>query len=98
MAAPDVVEAALLHAEVLMTSTHGSSDSHLPRETKTLPLWLRTKQRLDRMETWSARHRITSDGFNERIQLQDERLKLASRHLVLLIKEWEERQNEKLTF
>ena len=36
------------------------------------------------------RHRNTSDGFNERIQLQDERIALACRHLVLLIKEWEE--------
>ena len=93
MAAPDVVEASLLLAEVLMTSTQGSSGSHSPLEPTTPPLWLRTKRRLDRMETWSAQHRNTSDGFNERIQLQDERLKLASRHLVLLINEWEERQN-----
>ena len=89
-----MVDKALPGAEVFVTSTNASSGSHSPRETKTLPLWLRTKQRLDRMETWSMRHRNTSDGFNERIQLQDERLKLASRHLVLLIKEWEERQNK----
>ena len=61
-------------------------------EDKTVPLWLRTKHRLDRMETWSARHRNTSDGFDERIQLQDERIMLAARHLVLLLKEWEERK------
>ena len=53
------------------------------------PLWLRTKRRLDRMETWSARHRLTSSGFDERIQLQDERIALACRHLVLLLKERE---------
>ena len=76
-----------------MTSGNASPGSPLPNDQPTLPLWRRTQQRLARMETWSARHRITSDGFNERIQLQDERLKLASRHLVLLIKEWEERQN-----
>jgi hypothetical protein len=44
------------------------------------------------METFAARHRNTSDGFTERIQLQDQRIALASRHLVLLLKEWEERR------
>ena len=73
----------------------GLSDSHshnAPWEDKTVPLWRRTQQRLARMETWSAQQRNTSDGFNERIQLQDERIALASRHLVLLLKEWEERK------
>jgi hypothetical protein len=43
------------------------------------------------METWSAQRRLTSSGFDERIQLQDERIALACRHLVLLLKEREER-------
>ena len=61
-------------------------------EDKTLPLWRRTQLRLQNMETWSARHRNTSDGFTERIQLQDQRIALACRHLVLLLKELEERK------
>jgi hypothetical protein len=44
------------------------------------------------METWCAQHRNTSDGFCERIQLQDQRTALAGRHLVLILKEWEERK------
>ena len=62
----------------------------LPPEKKGVPLWLRTQRRLQRMETWSARHRLTSTGSCERIQLQDERIALACRHLVLLLKEMEE--------
>lgn len=56
----------------------------------TLPLWRRTQLRLQRMETWSAQHRITSDGFSERIQLQDQRIALACRHLVQILKDMEE--------
>ena len=66
-----------------------SSTSRSHPDQREDPLWLRTKRRLDRMETWSARHRITSTGFDERIQLQDERIALACRHLVLLLKERE---------
>ena len=62
----------------------------------TLPLWRRTQLRLQRMETWSARHRNTSDGFNERIQLQDQRIALACRHLVLILKEREESGSNKM--
>ena len=61
-------------------------------EDKTVPLWRRTQLRLQNMETFAAQHRISSDGFTERIQLQDQRIALASRHLVLLLKEWEERR------
>ena len=66
----------------------------LPRQLPepNAPLWRRTQLRLQRMETWSAQHRNTSDGFCERIQLQDQRIALASRHLVLLLKDWEERR------
>ena len=60
-------------------------------EDKTLPLWRRTQLRLALMETWCVRQMNTSDGFDERIQLQHERIALASRHLVLLLKEREER-------
>ena len=60
-------------------------------EDKTLPLWRRTQLRLALMETWCVRQMNTSDGFDERIQLQHERIALASRHLVLILKEREER-------
>ena len=71
---------------------NGLSDSHSPRDwdEKTVPLWRRTQHRLARMETWSAQHRITSDGFDERIQLADQRIALACRHLVLILKDMEE--------
>ena len=69
-----------------------SGSSALPSESdpQAVPLWRRTQLRLQRMETWSVRHRNMSDGFEERIQLQDERISLACRHLVLLLKELEE--------
>ena len=63
-----------------------------PWEDMSLPLWRRTQLRLQTMETWSVQHRNLSDGFTERIQLQDQRIALASRHLVLLLKEMEERK------
>ena len=77
-----------------MTFSPDSSTSRSPQDwtDKTVPLWLRTQRRFQRMETWSARHRTTESGSCERIQLLDERIALACRHLVLLIKEWEERQ------
>ena len=56
----------------------------------TLPLWRRTQLRLQNMETWSAQHRNTSDGFTERIQLQDQRIALACQHLVQILKDMEE--------
>ena len=62
-------------------------------QDSTVPLWRRTQLRLQRMETWSAQHRITSHGFDERIQLQDQRIALACRHLVLLLKDMEEGRN-----
>ena len=69
----------------------GLSTSHSLPVRKEDPLWLRTQRRLQNMETWSAQQRLTSSGFEERIQLQDERIALACRHLVLLLKEREER-------
>ena len=60
-------------------------------EDRTLPLWRRTQLRLALMETFAAQRMNMSDGFDERIQLQQERIALASRHLVLLLKEMEER-------
>ena len=92
-----MVETAVLAPEVFMTSTTGSSSLRSLHETKTLPLWRRTQLRLQNMESFSMRHRNSSDGFDERIQLQDTRIQLACLHLVLLIKEWEERQSERLT-
>ena len=61
-----------------------------PWEDMSLPLWRRTQLRLQTMETWSVRHRNLSDGFAERIQLQDQRIALACRHLVLILKDREE--------
>ena len=75
-----------------MKGLSGSHSDDDPRDL-TLPLWRRTQLRLQRMETWCAQHRNTSDGFCERIQLQDQRTALAGRHLVLILKEWEERRN-----
>ena len=54
------------------------------------PLWRRTQLRLQRMETWSAQHRNTSDGFIERIQLQDQEIALKCRRLVLILKDLEQ--------
>ena len=73
-----------------MNGLSGSHSEQNPLDT-TLPLWRRTQLRLQRMETWSARHRLTETGFDERIQLQDQRIALAAQHLVLLLKELEER-------
>ena len=65
--------------------------NHPSRPTdSTAPLWLRTKQRLARMAMWSAQRTPTSLGFDELIALREERIALASRELVLLIKKWEE--------
>ena len=75
-----------------MKGLSGSHSADDPRDT-TLPLWRRTQLRLQNMETWCAQHRNTSDGFCERIQLQDQRTALAGRHLVLILKEWEERRS-----
>ena len=72
-----------------MRGLNGSNSASDPRDM-TLPLWRRTQIRLQNMETWSAQHRNTSDGFTERIQLQDQRIALACRHLVLILKEREE--------
>ena len=74
-----------------MKGLSGSHSEQDPRDP-TLPLWRRTQLRLQNMETWSAQRRNTSDGFCERIQLQDQRIALAARHLVLIIKEEEERR------
>ena len=74
-----------------MRGLSGSHSADDPKDT-TLPLWRRTQLRLQRMETWSARHRLTETGLCERIQLADQRIALASRHLVLILKDWEERK------
>ena len=78
---------------------NGLSGSHSADDPKdmTLPLWRRTQLRLQNMETWSAQHRNSSDGFTERIQLQDQRIALACQHLVLLLKDSEERRTSRLS-
>ena len=69
----------------------GLSTSHSLPVQKGDPLWLRTQRRLQNMETWSAQQRLTSSGFDERIQLIDQEIALKCRRLVLLLKEREER-------
>ena len=76
-----------------LSGSHTASD---PRDT-TLPLWRRTQLRLQRMETWSARHRPTESGLDERIQLLDEAIAIAHRRLILVIKDYEERGGAKMT-
>ena len=68
-----------------------------PWEDMSLPLWRRTQLRLQTMETWSVQHRNMSDGFIERIQLQDQRIALACRHLVLILKDREEAGGSRMT-
>ena len=75
-----------------MTSSAGSNTSPFLPDPAEEPLWRRTQLRLQNMATYTAQRMNTSDGFDERIQLQEERIALAGRHLVLLIKEWEDRQ------
>jgi len=72
-----------------MRGLSGSHTAGDPKDT-TLPLWRRTQLRLQSMETWSAQHRNSMDGFDERISVQDQRIALACRHLVLILKEREE--------
>jgi len=72
-----------------MKGLSGSHSADDPRDM-TLPLWRRTQLRLQRMETFAAQHRNTSDGFTERIQLQDQRIALACQHLVQILKDMEE--------
>ena len=74
-----------------MNVSSGSHSGQDPRDL-TLPLWRRTQLRLQSMATFTTQRMNTSDGFDERIQLQEERIALAGRHLVLLLKEMEERR------
>ena len=78
-----------------MNVSSGSHSADDWRDT-TLPLWRRTQLRFQRMETWSAQHRNMSDGFDERIQLQDQRIALACQHLVLILKEKEDRASSRM--
>ena len=75
-----------------MTFSPDSNTSHSPPDPKEEPLWRRTQLRLQNMGRFTAQRMNLFDGFDERIQLQDQRIALASRHLVLLLKEWEERK------
>ena len=69
-----------------LSGSHSADDPMDP----TLPLWRRTQLRLQNMETWSAQHRNTSDGFIERIQLLDQEIALKCRRLVLILKDLEQ--------
>ena len=75
-----------------MNVSSASHSGQSPWDT-TLPLWRRTQLRLQSMATFTTQRMNTSDGFDERIQLQEQRIALAGRHLVLLLKEWEEKRN-----
>jgi hypothetical protein len=79
----------LLRRQLVMESNHPSSTN-----PETVPLWIRTKRRLDRMATFTAQRTPMSLGSDELIALREERIALASRELILLIKRWEERTPE----
>ena len=89
-----LVEAPLLSTPLLNALLVMESNHHKPTNQETVPLWIRTKQRLDRMATFTAQRTPTSLGFDELIALREERIALASRELILLIKRWEERTPE----
>ena len=76
-----------------------SNDSHSGQDPMdpTRPLWRSTQLLLQRMATFTTQRMNTSDGFSERIQLQEERIALAGRHLVLLLKEMEERKSSPIS-
>lgn len=57
---------------------------------ESLPLWRRTRLRLDRMATWSQQRMNTEDGSNPAIQMREEEIRCKGEYLVLLLKEWEE--------
>ena len=75
-----------------MNVSNGSHSGQSWRDS-TLPLWRRTQLRLQNMATFTAQRMNTSDGFDERIQLAEQRIELAGRHLVLLLKEMEEKRS-----
>ena len=79
-----------------MNVSSGSHSGQDPRDL-TLPLWRRTQLRLQSMATFTTQRMNTSDGFDERIQLQEQRIALAGRHLVLLLKEMEERTSSPIS-
>lgn len=62
----------------------------LPKDSMD-PLWLRTKRRLDRMATFTARRTPSWLGTDELIALREERIALASRELVLRLKALEDK-------
>lgn len=70
------------------------NDSNVsPSESRqeTSPLWLRTQQRLQRMEAWSRRHVNSSHGWDERCLAMEARVHAAGQYLVALLRERERR-------
>ena len=68
----------------------------LPRQLPepNAPLWRRTQLRLRSMASFTAQRMNTSDGLDPAIQMREEEIRCKGEYLVLLLKEWEERQNQ----
>lgn len=94
MGKPQLVAASLLFTTLLSGPMDTEHNHRNQPQGPTDPLWIRTKRRLDRMATFTAQRTPMSLGFDERMALREERIALASRELVLLIKAWEEQQPE----
>ena len=90
MGQQELVAALLPSSTLLKKLLAMESNPRNQTNPETVPLWIRTKQRLDRMATFTAQRTPTSLGFDDLIALREERIALASRELVLLIKRWEE--------
>lgn len=69
-----------------MTFSPDSNTSPLPPDPTAVPLWLRTRRRLDRMAMWSLQRMNTSDGLDPIIQMREEEIRCKGEVLVLLLK------------
>ena len=90
MGTPQLVEASLLFTTLLRGVMDTELNPQNPPKDSMDPLWLRTKRRLDRMATFTAQRTPTWLGTDELIALQEERIALASRELVLRLKALED--------
>ena len=57
------------------------------------PLSRRTQLKLENMARFTALRMNMSDGLDPLIQIQEEKIELAGRHLVLLLEAWEAASN-----
>ena len=75
-----------------MTSLNGWPASPLPNLPPEDPLWRRTQRRLQNMETFAARHTPFEIGCDPTIEAMESAITAQSRLLVVLLKRWEESQ------